>query len=188
MSLLKRIYFSTVSKQAVRRKYRAIRDSLPENATVLDVGTGKGTIAHLLQEDGFQVTAVDIADRSFTERVKPKIYDGKGLPFETDSFDFSLLITVLHHTPNPFSILEEAARVGRRVIIIEDIYQTNFQKYATFAMDSLVNLEFRNHPHSNKSDQEWQETFSQLGLTLSKKQYWRALGYFQQVLYEVEKI
>jgi ubiquinone/menaquinone biosynthesis C-methylase UbiE len=36
---------------------------------------------------------------------KPVLYDGKKMPFKDNVFDAALLITVLHHTPDPESIV-----------------------------------------------------------------------------------
>jgi hypothetical protein len=74
---------------------------------------------------------------------------------------------VLHHAPNPEAVLQEAARVAKRVIITEDVYYNIVHKYATFFMDSLLNLEFIGHPHSNKTDAQWREVFQKAGLRLT---------------------
>jgi len=98
-----------------------------------------------------------------------------------------LLLTVLHHTPNPKEILKEASRVSKRVIIIEDIYSNLVQKYLTFFTDSLVNFEFRGHPHSNKSVSEWNKLFNELNLKIIHEEINQVYGLFNQALFVVEK-
>lgn len=115
---------------------------------IIDIGAAFCLIDEELLRRNFNVTPVDIVDLSLTSRVKPIIYDGKRLPFRNDSFDVALLLTVLHHTPNPELILKEAGRVAKKIIIMEDVFDNPLQKYLTFAMDGIVNLEFINHPHS----------------------------------------
>lgn len=73
---------------------------------------------------------------------------------------------MLHHTASPENLLKEARRVARKIIVMEDVYTTVWQKYATYIMDSLVNLEFKGHPHSNKNDTQWREVFQRLGFEI----------------------
>ena len=131
--------------------------------------------------------AVDVRDRSLTEEVNPSIYDGTKLPYEDDYFDAALILTVLHHTDDPRNILLEAKRVAREIIIIEDIYLNIFQKYLTFMVDSILNLEIFGHPHNNKNDHEWKKLFRKLNLNLKDSKYDRFLLFFRQAVYYLEK-
>jgi ubiquinone/menaquinone biosynthesis C-methylase UbiE len=116
------------------------------------------------------------------------IYNGEKLPFDDLAFDTTLLITVLHHTPDPDAVLQEAIRVSaRRIVVMEDIYTNPFQKYLTWFTDSLVNMEFVGHPHTNRSDKQWQATFSKMGLKLVGKETFRTLVFFRQVIYVLER-
>lgn len=145
---------------------------------ILDIGSGLCRIAKILQDKGYQVTSVDIQNLSIVEEIKPIICDGKRLPFKNNSFDTALLLTVLHHTADPEAILKEAKRVSKKIIIIEDIYKNTAQKYFTFVVDSLVNLEFFGHPHTNKSDVGWKMLFKGLNLNLKgsmHKKIWKVL-------------
>ena len=117
------------------------------------------------------------------------VYDGERLPFADKSFDACTIITVLHHTPDPDAILREAMRVTRkRIVIMEDIFRNPLQKQLTFFTDSLVNLEFEGHPHTNRSDAEWKETFERMGLKLVFREDFRTLVFFRQVVYVVELV
>jgi ubiquinone/menaquinone biosynthesis C-methylase UbiE len=45
------------------------------------------------------------------------------LPFDDESFDSVLLLTVLHHASNPIKVLSESVRVSRhQLVIIESVY------------------------------------------------------------------
>ncbi|MEM7035372.1 MAG: polyprenol phosphomannose-dependent alpha 1,6 mannosyltransferase MptB, partial [Bacteroidota bacterium] len=168
-------------------KYERIARHLDKNETVLDVGTGNGGLCHALKGNGYDVTAVDVKDISFFEEVKPVIYDGEKLPWDDNSFDTALIITVLHHTPDPEAIVKEAMRVARKkVVIMEDIYHNVFQKHLTFFTDSLVNLEFDGHPHTNKNDAGWRALFDELGMKMTFREDFRTLVFFRQVIYVLE--
>lgn len=131
---------------------------------LIDIGVGTGNVTARLKQLGHDITPVDVIDISFTNAVRPVIYDGKTLPWSDGQFDTALLITVLHHTSDPESVIAEAMRVADQIIIIEDVYTSRIHKYITYFMDSLLNLEFFGHPRSNRTDAAWQKTFADLGL------------------------
>ncbi len=154
---------------------------------ILDIGCGNCDVAKRLVDSGFDVTALDVKDSNIYKDITPVVYGGEKIPFENDSFDVAFLITVLHHVKEPEKLLREAKRVSKRIIIIEDIYESNFQKLLTCLMDSLVNFEFIGHPHSNKSDKEWKKEFKKQRLKLldSKKEpFWK---YFLFGIYHLTK-
>lgn len=155
---------------------------------VLDLGTGNGGLCLSLRQRGYLVEPVDVQDISFFDSVKPRIYDGKRLPYPDGHFPAAMLITVLHHTPAPEAVLDEALRVcSKRLVVMEDIYKNPIQKYLTFFTDSLVNLEFAGHPHTNKTDREWLALFESRGLKLVAREEFRTLVFFRQVIYVLEK-
>ncbi len=160
---------------------------LKKGETVLDLGSGTGHTARALIKKGFEVSCVDYNDMNIFEETKPILYDGVNLPFKKNSFDTALLITVLHHTPDPIGIVKETSRVAKKIIIMEDTYNNFFQKWAVFVMDSIGNMEFFGHPHTNKTDTQWQKEFKKLGLKIKltkKRKYW---GIFESVTYLLEK-
>lgn len=158
---------------------------LPREGKILDMGCGVGNISEILINKKYNVVSLDISNKSFSPVVTPVLYDGVTFPFADNSFDTVLLITVLHHTPSPETIMKETARVAKNVIIIEDIYTNPLEKYTTFFFDSLFNLEFQGHPHTNKTDAEWKKLFADLGLSLTHTQYQRSYGVFNHALYHI---
>ena len=78
-----------------------IKQFLSPGDKILDLGSGIGMFSHILQEQGYQVTPIDVKDKSLYPRVLPLIYNGKKLPFADHSFDVCLLLSVHHHTQNP---------------------------------------------------------------------------------------
>jgi len=53
-------------------------------------------------------------------------------------------------------------------------------------IDSLVNLEFTGHPHSNKSDAEWREAFTRMNLRLLDTKYTHTAYVFKHAVYYLE--
>ncbi len=161
-----------------------IRSHILPGEHVLDIGAGSCHVAELVAQYGCEVTAVDVVDQSFVSEYKPMLYDGIRLPFDDNSFDVALLITVLHHIKDPVAVLAEAQRVCRRLVIIEeDIYDTAWRKYVTFLFDSAYNFEWIGHPHTNKTDKEWRRVFDQLGLSVGDAHYFSSHAVIQHARY-----
>ena len=134
------------------------------------------------------MTSLDITDKTIVPGVRPVLYDGARMPFEDDEFDVALAITVLHHIEDPDATLREMRRVARRLIVIEEVYENAFQRYATYAIDSLFNLEFIGHPHTNRTDAAWREAFQRLGLRVVEARGWRSTGVMRRVVYALTRV
>lgn len=142
-----------------------------------------GSVVQVLRNNGYQVSPVDVQDTSVRDDLIPTIYDGEHLPYTDQQFDACLLLTVLHHCSDPDQILAEAGRVARKVIVIEDIYSSRWQRRLTWWLDSLLNWEFTGHPHNNRSDLEWRNAFRELNQNLIVASKRRVAGVFCQVTY-----
>lgn len=164
-----------------------IEDFLKPNDHILDVGSGTCHITKHLLDKNYKVIPLDISNQSLVTNLNPIIYNGEQIPFENDSFDVSLILTVLHHATAPLKIIEEAKRVSKRIVIMEDLYINIIHKYATYFIDSLANLDFFNHPHNNLCDAEWRRTFEELGLIIKEARYRRSLFLLWQCTYLIEK-
>ena len=167
----------------VQEKLAEIGSYLDLADRVLDVGAGNCILCQELGRRGYDVVPVDLQNFSFVDEIVPVAYDGTTLPFGKDSFDVALVITVLHHAPDPDAVLTEVRRVARRIIVIEEIYENFFEKYFTYVIDSLFNLEFFSHPRSNRTDAEWREAFQCLRLDVSAAVYSRSLGFLRRATY-----
>ena len=170
-----------------RRKLRLARPWLSGDGTLLEIGSGPGSVLLEFRRAGLSIDGLDIADSSFREDLRPAVYDGTRMPYDDGAYDTALLLTVLHHTPDPDAILREASRIAKRVIIIEDVFESAWQRKYTKITDSLTNLEFFGHPHSNRSDAGWRETFDRLGLSLIHGETHRFAAFFRQGVYVTER-
>jgi 2-polyprenyl-3-methyl-5-hydroxy-6-metoxy-1,4-benzoquinol methylase len=183
---LRKVLYSLATWR-VEEKIVEIGSHLQPGDRVLDVGAGNCVLSQTLQKRGYDVVPLDLRNHSFIDEIKPVIYDGEAIPFDDDSFDVALLITVLHHARKPDAVLAEARRVAKRVIVIEEIYENSFEKYFTYAIDSLFNLEFFDHPRSNRDDSGWKVSFQTLGLKLRDAAYSRSLYFLRRVTYVLER-
>lgn len=94
---------------------------------VLDLGTGTAQIPVQLcrQHDTCQVMAIDLAANmldfarynieaeGLIERIFLQQIDSKELLFDTESFDTVMSNSIIHHIPQPSTVLSEALRVTR---------------------------------------------------------------------------
>lgn len=177
----------SVWRADARRKLALASPWMSHKDRLLEVGSGPGSVIFEFRRAGFQVDALDVSDTSYSVALAPTLYDGRHMPYANEAFDTALLLTVLHHTTHPEDILIEAARVARRVIVLEDVYDGAWQRKYTKVADSITNLEFFGHPHSNRSDAEWRDSFARLNLDLLHGQVHPFASFFKQALYVVEK-
>jgi ubiquinone/menaquinone biosynthesis C-methylase UbiE len=182
-NLIAKFYSSNLGKKWVANKLKTVLPHFNQSEKIIDIGSGNGMVTHTLSQQNFNCTPIDVADLSIIEAVKPLVYDGVNMPFEDNTFDTGLLLTVLHHTPDPIPVLKESARIAKKIIIIEDIYNNKIQQYMTYAMDTLVNFGHSSMTYQNKSDSEWKITFDELGLELVKESTKSVLFFFRQATY-----
>ena len=177
-----------VGRLDAKRKCDWISAHIKTGEKLLEVGSGPGSVVEELRTRGHNVTALDIQNSAFDENLSPVVYDGTIMPFKEGEFDTALILTTLHHAHDPDQVIREAARIAKRVIIIEDIYRSPMQRVLTKIMDSITNMEFFGHPHNNRDHNGWQSCFKELGLEAVHISEKPIAGYFLQAMYVLEKI
>lgn len=126
-----------------------------KGGSVLDVGMGSGSITYFLKSKKFDVTSVDVNNLSIYEDLKPIIYDGDRIPLKDNSIETAVIIHVLHHCGDGLKVLEDAKRVSKRVIFIEDTYRNWFEWLVVSVSDAVNNGELWLHKYRTVS--EWKK-------------------------------
>jgi len=159
------------AKQIVKR----ISPLIERKETIIDIGSGTGFVAKIIAEKkSSKITLVDVCLNPLCKSLPMIIYDGKTLPFPDNNFETALLIAVLHHCHKPMRVLDEAIRVSsKKIIVMEDLFESPLEKWLTLIEDSIVNWDFRGHPHNNKSENEWLEIFRKKKLKLTNFEKFR---------------
>ena len=162
-----------VKGRRARALARAIASVIPQNATVLDVGCGDGSLAQgivALRRD-IRIQGVEVTRRAQTY-IPVTLFDGRHLPFTTEQFDVVLFADVLHHTEHAEQLVKEAARVARRAIVIKDHCADGFLARPTLRfMDRVGNARFGvTLPYLYLSWAEWQGLFERAGMAVDTKQ------------------
>ena len=140
-------------------------------ASVLDIGCGDGAVAHHLMKakPNLQVTGIDPLVRADAAIPVTK-FDGESIPFSSESFNYCLLVDVLHHANDPFLLLQEACRVARNGIIIKDHKVQGLLARQTLRfMDNTHNCRYGvSLPYNYWTPSEWQTAFERLHLKPAK--------------------
>lgn len=126
------------------------------HSRIIDIGAGKGHLAQELERQlDARVTMVDVASYNYT-RLPLTICDSRSLAFGNDSFDYALLSFVLHHSPHPERIVEEALRVARHVILVENDVRGAVRGLVTRVIDSWPAVRYGTPPcYRTRTRDEW---------------------------------
>ena len=117
-------------KAIFSRRTRVLADGIlplfPQDARVLDVGTGDGTIASLWQRNrpDLRIEGIDLLVRNNT-KISVRAFDGHSIPFANKTWDVVAFVDVLHHTDCVEHLLREAARVACSYVIVKDHFAEN---------------------------------------------------------------
>lgn len=96
----------------------AVKQNIPLNSKILDLGCGRGLSSYLVSEIGYEVIGCDI--NPFLEELKKKQADSRvqytngdilNLPFKENSFDAVILKDVIEHIPDVKRCLLEIVRI-----------------------------------------------------------------------------
>jgi ubiquinone/menaquinone biosynthesis C-methylase UbiE len=94
--------------------------------SVLDVGSGTGRAVRFLRQrhPDLQIEGVEPVEQLRAQALASGIvlHDAiaENLPFDGDSFDVVISSGLMHHVPNPASVVSEMTRVARSGVMISD--------------------------------------------------------------------
>ncbi|MGH8436743.1 MAG: class I SAM-dependent methyltransferase [Pseudomonas sp.] len=117
--------FDGVMERRAQQLIVQVREWLPSEGPLLDLGSGTGHLAAKLERDlGVEVVTADVSDLHVVGRPPVLIADGI-LPFEEGKFSAALLFFMLAYPDDPAGVLAEAARVTRGPIIVVQTLHAN---------------------------------------------------------------
>lgn len=119
-------YSAYKSQRKPVQDFNNLADAI-SGSTVLDFGCGRGHLAALIAQAGFDCYTTDVMDyRGAEARHLPfrQMASPVDVPYADDMFDSAIVKTVLHHVDEPdlLPLLVNLRRVARRLIIEEDTY------------------------------------------------------------------
>lgn len=100
------------------------------NGKLLDYGCGDGKVGELIANSNKKINVIltDIYKHNHVKdtMLKFKLFkQGKNSPFKDNEFNTILVLTVYHHSSNPFQSIKDSYRLAKpqgRVLIIESVY------------------------------------------------------------------
>ncbi len=162
MQVVKLVHGSFVMNRRVQILAKNLANLLPEGEALkgLDVGCGSGEVAYLVREyrPEIELEGIDVLVRSLPQ-IPVRQFDGKTLPFPDRSFDFIMLVDVLHHASEPAQLLAECARVAKSFILIKDhLCNSWLDEVRLRFMDWFGNSAYGVAlPYNYLSSRQWQE-------------------------------
>lgn len=173
-TIVKPLHRSTVMGRRLEVLSHHLSNLLPLNQRLvgLDVGCGTGELAKTIQQlrPQIEMDGIDIYIRK-NAVIQVKRYDGYTLPLPNKSYDFTLLIDVLHHTDDPSRVLQECARVSRKFILVKDHWcESWLDRIRLQFMDWVGNrADDVNLPYNYLSIKKWEILHRQYGLVLDSQ-------------------
>ncbi|MGC8711024.1 MAG: class I SAM-dependent methyltransferase [Leptodesmis sp.] len=169
MNLIEQIHDRYIFNRRVRVLSGQLARLVPQNARLLDVGCGDGSLTHLLSQKrpDVQPHGIDVLVRDQTW-IPVMPFDGQVIPYGDASFDVVMFVDVLHHTVDPMVLLREAMRVARQAIILKDHTCNGWLAGPTLRfMDQVGNQRYSVAlPYNYWPQQKWCNAFEKLGLTI----------------------
>jgi ubiquinone/menaquinone biosynthesis C-methylase UbiE len=179
---LKRRSSRALRRRRVGRAYDMaleIAQVIPPQSRVLDVGCGRGFIAHHLSTMlGCGVIGIDMVTTA-EAAIDYRQFDGQHFPLETKSVDAVLFCYVLHHTQDLDLVMGELRRVlsdGGLAVVYEDIPATSWDRF--FCAFHDLKWRKRTGACTFRGESEWRTVFESAGfevVTERKLSRWRNL-------------
>ncbi|MFX1283154.1 MAG: class I SAM-dependent methyltransferase [Promethearchaeota archaeon] len=121
-----------IAIERAKRSFNLVEDYIIGDK-ILDLGAGNGFLAlEIKKQLKKEVKLVDIVDYNYTDLPLVLYNPENKLPLGDKEIDTTILYTVLHHASDPEHLLEEAARITKKRLVIiegyieeEDIRMTN---------------------------------------------------------------
>lgn len=172
--IVKPLHGFTVSGRRIRQLRNNLIQLLPKDTVLegLDVGCGSGELAKKIQDiyPDLRMSGVEVLVRENTA-IKVTKFDGKRLPFEDKSYDFTMLVDVLHHTDEPVDLMRECVRVSRQFILIKDhICESWWDRLRLRFMDWIGNRGYDVYlPYNYLSQKNWNKLYQIGGVVCEAK-------------------
>jgi ubiquinone/menaquinone biosynthesis C-methylase UbiE len=143
-----------------------------KDSRVLDIGAGEGYVGwEISRQTSAEVVLCDVRKSNRTP-LPFDVLDSGPLPYDSETFDVSILVFVLHHAARPESLLAEARRVARHdIVVVESVFTNCIEHRLLIFLDRLANrirskdeMRAQEDQLEHRTADGWREMFEQVGL------------------------
>ncbi|MCX5637089.1 MAG: methyltransferase domain-containing protein [Planctomycetota bacterium] len=167
-------HYSAVFRRRVKKLSDHLILLLPRDIPLngLDVGCGSGEVAKSIEDrcPHIRISGVDVLIRKGT-MIKVIKFDGTRLPYEDKSYDFTMLVDVLHHAHDPGILIRECVRVSRKFILLKDhVCESGWDRARLRFMDWVGNRGYDVQlPYNYLSTSDWEKLYRAAGIDCKEK-------------------
>lgn len=148
-----------------------------DNATILEVGTGKGYLTAVLAKKYASVFSVDISKEDqeiaclnaiyakVIDKIHFEIIEENRLEFRDYNFDSVVSAFTFHHMKDPYPMIDEMIRLFRNILVISDFNKNGYQ-----IINKAHQLEGRVHHKENNEFDDVKSYLEGKGLLVSEKE------------------
>lgn len=158
------------------------------SADILKVGNGFGHLTEMIRDYSKSLNVLEVAVYPDTiNKEKVTLYDGVTIPFSGKVFDITIFNLSLHHIPNNQEYLKNVLkRTSKRIILVEETYDTIFQKIHLVWRDWYFNIKA-----SQPCDIHWNSYFKRsaieklaekLGMKVVHRETNRHHSYYKELI------
>ncbi|MFH1592603.1 MAG: class I SAM-dependent methyltransferase [Candidatus Woesearchaeota archaeon] len=167
-----KLFFNKLFRPVYKvRVAKIISDLCPDNSYILDYGCDDGSTAKRVMKfnPSLKIVGVDIQSNR-PAKIPRKTYDGKKIPYPSNTFDIVMSLDVLHHTKNIPEHIKEMKRVSKKYLIIKDHMRYGFfSKLLISFTDYISNVSYGIKCAFNfPLKKEWYQMFKEQNLDLIK--------------------
>ncbi len=145
------------NSQRLHVNYASIVDIVEENSTVLDLGSGDGTLLKMLKDKkNIQGKGIEIDENSVIESIQNGVCTIQGdideglKQFADEEYDYVILNSTLQSTEKPDYVINEMLRVGKKCVV-------SFPNFAYWKVRFYLMFKGR-MPKSERLPFEWYDT------------------------------
>ena len=107
-----------------KKENKLILDEIAEQDSVIDVGSGPGSIAKHIAKKSNYVIALDKSKGALKKALKyQKVNvvraDAHKLPFKSDQFDVAISSASMHHFKDVEEVISELCRISKKIVILD---------------------------------------------------------------------
>lgn len=168
-------FFHSAKELNAKTKVEHLLPYIEPRQKVLDFGCGDLSLSRGLasRDPSLSLVGLDVIDFGVREKeIRVQTYDGKKIPYKNKRFDVVISYHVLHHTTDPFGLLNECLRVcDETLLLVEPVYRFRAEILGMSFMDWIFNI-WKDRTiamtYAYKTKKQWVQAVEKQGWSVAK--------------------